>query len=407
MSTTGIFEQAQQLADLRFNPQQDAINRRIQQIGQQTGLRNQFADVAGQKSRQYVGEAYDTLDQGLVANKAQAMQGINTAADQIGAGFRDAAALNEAARNQSRQYMEQQGAGSLFGQQAQFQQGTLENLANQLAADNRNRDATTTGNLRNWGAQAGSIYDMQLGTGKQMRASSMADIERGILKMISENNLSGAEQETDMGDALLELLGQRGAYFGEQVGELSQREWMKQLEQAKLQQQADQANAELALRAAAQADEQAYRSAASSRDEGRWQAELALKQLGMNKDDIRWQAEFDRAGQQYGSDRDFEMMKLMAAGQEAGLDPGYLLDVAKFVEGEGFDEEGAARRIQMLQGLGAMPGGGWGQSLPPPPAQSGGGSGLSGRSGLSELRALHAASVPSNLRSKFTARRRW
>jgi hypothetical protein len=179
--------------------------------------------------------------------------------------------------------------------------GGIESEANQLIQRNAERDATVTGNLRNWGAQSGDVYNRQIGTGHQMRADALGRLESEIMRAISENNLSGAEQTSDMHDRLAEMLGERGAYLAEQVNNLSAQEFEQAFKQAQLDLQAQemadrrsQAQAELSLRAQGMADERDARARSGELTEKEKLA-MQLEAWGMSQD----QANTDRA---YGLD---------------------------------------------------------------------------------------------------------
>ena len=331
-----IAAQAQNLASLRYDPQRDAINRRIAQIQESTRLRNESTQNYGNLARGYVGQTYDTLDQGLAANKGQAMQALDTQAQSIGQGYRDANQVGQALRDQARTYMQGLGQQTGYEQQAAYQQGTLEKLVADLGAANAQRDATVTGNLKNWAGQMGSVYDQQIGTGKMMRADSLSGLEREIVAALGQNNLAGIEQETDMGDELLRILGEQGSYLGEQINEMGAREWEQAFKEAQLRQQAESTNAELSLKAQAMADDRAARGAAQGSDEERWMAELMLKQMGMENDRMS-------------GDRNYQLaLREFEAGQNPQASVGERLGIFEALQGSGEfpDEPGDAWRRQ-------------------------------------------------------------
>lgn len=240
---------AKQLTSLKYDPQQAAIANRLQMIGATTqGNIDAINNVYAPKGQQYIGGVYDTLDSQLAANKANAMQQLDIAGNQIGQGYRDAVTLNNAARDESRQYLSNLASGMGAEQYGAGVSSALEQLVNTLNDRNRTSDATVTGNLRNWSAQQGSIYDQQTGMGKQMRAQSLSDFQNEILKAISQAQLQGSQQETTWDQQLAQILGERGSFLAETAQQLGQQDWENAFKQAQLQQQADQANADLALR---------------------------------------------------------------------------------------------------------------------------------------------------------------
>lgn len=302
-----FLDQANQMAGMRFDPMQAAIQNRINLINQQTGIRNQAVQTQGDIGRREVGGAYDTLQGLLGANRTNAMGAINTAANQVGQGYRDAATLGEQSRDRSRTALAELAQRMGAGDYAMPVIGDLESQANQMIQANRDRDATYTGNLRNWGAQAGSIYDQQIGTGHQMRADALSRLESDLVRAVGENNLRGAEEESDMGQQLTELLGERGSYLAEMINQLSAQEFEREikraqleLQRAELEQRAAQASAELSLRASEGAADRSLRSAAMAKEgqlSEKEKLQLQMQQWGMDREAL----ESDRS---YGLERE-------------------------------------------------------------------------------------------------------
>jgi len=291
-------DQAQAMADARFNPQQAAIDARIKLINDTTNVRNNSMNVFGEQGRANIGGAYDTLQGLLGANKQNAMGALTTAGNQVGQGYRDAQQIGTSLRDTSRNTMAELARSMNAGNYAMPVIGGLESEANQLIANNANRDATVTGNLRNWAAQSGDIYSQQEGTGHMMRADALSRLESDLLRAIQENNLSGAEQTSDMNDRLAEMLGERGAYLAEQVNQLSAQEFEQAFKQAQLDQQAAEASdrhsatqAELSLRAQGMADERDARAQAGEMTEKEKLA-MQMQAWGMAQDQSNTDRDF-------------------------------------------------------------------------------------------------------------------
>jgi len=297
---------ANQYADLQFNPQQSAIDRRMQLIGQRTDIQNQAVGRQGELGRGYVGEAYNVLDQHLGQNKTNAMRDLEVAGNQVGQGYRDANALGETLRVQSRNALAELAQRMNAGNYAMPILGGIEQTANELQQANANRDATVTGNLRNWAAQSGDIYNRQIGTGHQMRADALSRLESDLIRAIGENNLSGAEQQSDLSDDLVKLLGERGAFLAQQINQLGQQEFEKSVQQAQLDMQAQELNARMADSA----------------------ADRALRERGMGLEEAR----FAKEGEM--TDKEKLQLQMQAWGmtnEQTNADRGYGLDVQRLL----------------------------------------------------------------------------
>lgn len=277
----GIQDTAQAAADLRYGSQQSALQRKIEAIKAATQADAASLEGYGNRGRAVVDQTYNVLDKYLGQNRTQASQDLGTQVASIGQGYRDAQETANAARTDSRNYL-QQLAEKIGGQAALPEQmSTVEDTANRIVSRAAQNDATVTGNLKNWAAQNDSILGQGQAIGQQMRADSKSKFETELLRRLGESRLEGIKGQNDMYGRLSDLLNERGSFLTTEMARLADQEYARQLEQAKLQQAAQQANAELALRSAALASENNARAASQGRasaDDARAMEELKLKQ---------------------------------------------------------------------------------------------------------------------------------
>src|SRR4029077_3595550 len=101
----------------------------------------------------------------------------------------------------------------------------------------------------------------------QSEALRKSEFESQLLRALGENKLAGTTQETELTGKLADILGMRGNDLIAMYNELAQMEWQRQMEQAKLDTQANISASEISSReriAAMQESGANSRSAASN-----------------------------------------------------------------------------------------------------------------------------------------------
>lgn len=282
----GVSDVARANADLRYGGQQSAIQRRIDALRADTAGNVAALEGYGTTGRNEIGEAYNILDQMLGANRAQSQKDLGTQVDLVGRGYREANDITNLAKDQARSYL-----GSMaerLGVQGALPDASsdLENSVAQIVGRNAQNDATTTGNLRTWASQNDQILGRGQALGGQMRASSLSNFETELLDALAGARLEGTKGENQLQGNLLDILNERGAFLTSESARLAQEEWERALQQAQLNQQAQQANAELGLRAAALADERSARASANQRASK--SDELDWAKYGLSEKELAW-----------------------------------------------------------------------------------------------------------------------
>lgn len=241
----GVNDTAQANVALQFDPQQDAIKRRIDALKATTQGNEAGINQWGQTGQGAINNTYDTLDAYLGKNRTDTGTQLQNAAQQQGAGWDQAVQAGVNRQNDTRSYMEN--LANRTGMQAALPSVMtgLENSQNQINQINGNMAQNQRGNMQNWATMMDSILGQGQNIAKQTRATKSSDFQTQLLKALSDNKLAGVTGENDLQGRLLDVLGQRGNALVSELDRLGQQEWQRQLEQAKLDQGASIANANL------------------------------------------------------------------------------------------------------------------------------------------------------------------
>ncbi len=290
---------AQANANLKYGGQEAALKRAMDALRANTDSNVQSLEGYGNTGRNVLGQVYGVLDTKLAQNRQQTGEDLAKQVASIGQGYRDAGNVATAARDDARTYLEQ--LAERTGGQAALPEvmSGVENTASKILGRFAQNDATTTGNLQNWAAQNDSIMAGTQNIGQQMRADAGSRFENELLNALGGARLEGTKGQNDLQGRLLDILNERGSFLTSELARLASEEWQRQMEQAKLNQAAQQANAELALRSASLASENNARAYSQSRDskgDALAQAELELKKRGMSLEENKWRSSLGADG---------------------------------------------------------------------------------------------------------------
>jgi hypothetical protein len=235
-------------ADLKYGTLLDAIQRRIQGVGATQAANEAAIQGYGNTGRGIIGQTYDVLDKALAQNRTDTSNQLGTAAQNIGQGYRDAQSILETQRGIARDYAAQAGVADNQTDAYSRNQARLENVIADLIGRNAQQDATYTGNLKNWAGQMDSIMAKGQDIGRQSRADQAGKFETSLLDALAGNRLNAQTDLTDLYGQQLSTLNERGNFLVSESDRLAQQAWERAIQEAQLQQSAQQANAELALR---------------------------------------------------------------------------------------------------------------------------------------------------------------
>jgi hypothetical protein len=369
------WEVAQAQVATKYDPQQNAIQRSLDQAKLNTGTNEQAIQGYGTTGRNIIGDTYNKLYQWLDYGKAQQQQDLGAAQAATNAGYDTAIQNIQGYQQQSRNYLNDM-ARALGQEGVGLQKNAeLENLVNtQLGTANAAR-ANYGGSLNDWVARMGAIADMGISSAHQGEAQGRTDFETTLLSMLGQNKLAGTTQETDLMNKLTDIMGLRQSDLIAMYNELAQAEWERQFQQAQLDAQAQQANADLAYKYAAlneSASESAANRAASSKSD-----DLAWAKFNADQAQQSWQNQFNQRGQdweQRAQPQDFTDFAKTAASQgafnttdpETGQPNGFdseKFNAAMTLGQEGIDRLSIQRELDKLNTTPSAPSGGGGNFL--------------------------------------------
>lgn len=264
-------------ADLKYNAQQDAVKRAIAQLGISSKANEAAINQYGSSGRTAIGDTFGQLFGNLATNRQLTAADLGTQVNQIGQGYRDASAVGQAAADQGVEVLRQ-----LAGNNPNYSPDMVAQAANPIVAlaarqiaNNANSDATTTGNLKNWAAQQDAILRAGEAGAQRDKSNRLSAFETELLGQLAGNKNNALTQEGDLQSKLLALLGERGAYTADAAANFADTAFGQQLQaagynldEANSIRQAQQAQAQLAMQAAAQqqsASENAWKQAMAER----------------------------------------------------------------------------------------------------------------------------------------------
>lgn len=322
----GAWDAAQAQVATRFDPQQAAIQRAIQQTQANTAAGEQSLQGYGQQGREIIGQNYSTLQGLLGQSRQQQAADLGQQANLTDQGYAQAQATIDQGQQGSRDFINQMSAS--LGQQGAGLRSIsdLESLVGQQTGRNSTGRATFGGNLRDWSARMDSISGQGIDSARQGEALRRSEFESQLLALLGGNKLQGQQQENEMTGQLSDILGQRQSSLIEAYNQLAQQEWENSFKQAQLDQQASQASAELSLRAQGMAADNAYRNKPKEPEN------LTMDILKWMQGDKQQQFENDLATSNYQLDRE----KLDMSGRSESMDP---MQIISFASENGYVRE--------------------------------------------------------------------
>jgi hypothetical protein len=250
----GAWETAQANVGLKYDPQEAALNRQIQNIGSQTAANEAGINQYGTGGRTGINDVYNTLNSLLTANRAQSASDLAQTSQNIGAGYDAGIAYTNAVANASRNRLSQlaqqvggpTAAASELGVMSPF-----ETTVNQILGAQNLAKSNAVGNTQNWAGKWDQILGQGINIGEQTRADRLARFETELMRMLGENKLAGLQGQNQLYGKLSDILGMRQNDLISSYNQLVQQEWENSFKQAQLNQSASAANAELAYKYAA------------------------------------------------------------------------------------------------------------------------------------------------------------
>ena len=285
---------AQQSAQLKYGGQEDAVKRAISSLAVTRAADQAAINQYGDSGRGAINTTFDELLGNLGVNRERAAADLNTQANLVGQGYRDANQIAEAAR--------QQGASNLAGlvgnsntfsaEQLAAAQSPLETLAARIIGDNAQNDATTTGNLRTWAAQHDALRGAGMDDARRDKSNRLSGFESELLGSLAKSKNDATNQEFDFESALLDLLNERGAYTADQANSISDMLFNQQLQAAQYNLSEQEAMSQAAARNSASSmasDELAWRKQQAA--EAGMDMENYWKQMAFDQNDSQFAAE--------------------------------------------------------------------------------------------------------------------
>ena len=285
---------AQQSAQVKYGGQEDSIKRAIASLAVTRAADQAAINQYGDSGRGAINTTFDELLSNLDVNRGRAAADLNTQANLVGQGYREANQVAEAARQQGAANL-----GALAGSSNTFSadqlaaaRSPLEALAARIIGDNAQNDATTTGNLRTWAAQHDALRGAGMDDARRDKSNRLSGFEGELLSSIAKSKNDATNQEYDFQSALLDLLNERGAYTADQANSIADLLFNQQL-------QAAQYNlSEQEAASAAAARNSASRTA---NDELAWRKQQAAE-AGMDMENYWKQLAFEQNNSQFAAE---------------------------------------------------------------------------------------------------------
>ena len=225
---------AQQSAQVKYGGQEDSIKRAIASLAVTRAADQAAINQYGDSGRGAINTTFDELLSNLDVNRGRAAADLNTQANLVGQGYREANQVAEAARQQGAANL-----GALAGSSNTFSadqlaaaRSPLEALAARIIGDNAQNDATTTGNLRTWAAQHDALRGAGMDDARRDKSNRLSGFEGELLSSIAKSKNDATNQEYDFQSALLDLLNERGAYTADQANSIADLLFNQQLQAA-------------------------------------------------------------------------------------------------------------------------------------------------------------------------------
>lgn len=304
------WEVAQAQVAVKYDPQQQAAQRQLDLATKNTASNEASLNQYGTQGRDIIGQSFGNLYNWLDYGKATQQQDLGQAVGASNQAYTNAISDIQGYQSKSRDYLNQM-AAQLGQAGAGLRSNTeLEGLVNTQLGQALAAKTNYGTSLSDWMTKMGTIADMGISSAHQNQATQTSAFEAELMKALGENKLAGTTQETDMMNKISEIMGIRQSDLISMYNELAAAEWQRQMEQAKLDEQAAEASASLQnARDIAAMQESGANSRSGSNDALGW-AKLAYDKehdatsAAYAQGQQGWQNNFDLAGQ------DIERQKL-------------------------------------------------------------------------------------------------
>lgn len=239
---------AQSQVAVKYDPQQNSLQRQIDSARQQMAAGEQALNAFGERGRGVIGETYNTLYGLLGKSQQQQQQDFGQYAGQIDTSYDQALAQIGQQQQSSRDWLSEMARS--MGQEAYMGKNyaEAEDIATGLQGRATEAKQAFGGNFRDWAQKMNAITGEGINSAHQAEALRRGEFESQLLKQLGENRLAGTEMESELTYKLADILGMRGNDLIAMYNELAQQEWERQMAQAQLDQQANLAAAELSSR---------------------------------------------------------------------------------------------------------------------------------------------------------------
>ena len=237
---------AQAQVAAKYDPQQSAIDRQLASAKAGTVANEGAIQGFGNTGRGIIGETYGTLYGLLGNNQAKQKQELGQYAEMGDRGYDQALSQIGNQQQASRDYLSQMYAA--LGQSGQgyeipkFTQA--EDIFSTMNARATQAKTAYGGNFRDWAEKMNAISGEGINSAHQSEALRKSEFESQLLRALGENKLAGTTQETELMGRLNDIMGARGNDLIAMYNELAMQEWQRQMEQAKLDTQANLAAAQ-------------------------------------------------------------------------------------------------------------------------------------------------------------------
>lgn len=296
-------QRAANATQLKYGAQESQLQRALAALEATRAADLAAINQYGEGGRSAINQTFEQLFGNLETNRQLVQSQLGIQADAVGAGYREANQIAEAARAAAADRLSKMHGGNVAYSSVNLAEAAspIEQLAAQVIGMNAQSDATRTGNLRNFAAQQDALMRAGISGAQRDRSNRLSGFEAELLRAVASARAAATEQEYGLQGDVLDLITERGSYqneltadfldraFGQQLQaaqyNLSEREAIDQAayRQAQLAQAANQFAAEMALRERSQS----FSESQAGKDDW-WRAvELDLRARGMSNEEAR------------------------------------------------------------------------------------------------------------------------
>lgn len=286
---------------LKYGAQQSQIERALAALAGTRAADEAALNQYGTGGRNAINQTFEQLFGNLETNRQLVGAQLGIQADAVGAGYREANQIAEAARAQAADRL-----NKLFGNNKAYgavagalgeAMSPIEQLAAQVVGENARSDATFTGNLRNFAAQQDALMRAGISGAQRDKSNRLAGFESELLRAVAAAKAAATEEEFNLHGNLLDTITERGSYQNEAAMQFFDQLFGQQLQAAQFNLSEQEAASQAAHRAASleqSAREMALRERAQGFEESQagkddiWKAlEYDLRREGMSMEEAR------------------------------------------------------------------------------------------------------------------------